>query len=379
MEHDPEEIYANTIQAVKNLVEKSGIDKSQLAVLGISNQRETAVCWEKGSGRPVYNAIVWQCARGAAICAQIEAQGGAAMIREHTGLQLSPYFTAAKLAWIFQNVDGVKEKAEAGEIACGTMDSFLVYRLNGGRHFQTDYSNASRTQLFNIRTLAWDQEILDIFGIHPSCMAQVTDSNGYYGETDFEGFLDHPIPIRGVLVDSHGALFGQGCLQKGMVKATYGTGSSIMMNTGETAVFTDLGIVTSLAWSMDGKVNYVLEGNINYTGAVITWLKDEVGLIASAAESERLAAAAKPGDQTYLVLAFSGLGGALLGQRGQSRDLRHHQDDRQSGDRACGAGEYRLPDYGYCQRNGEGIRDADRRTACGRRTHKERISDAVSE
>ena len=379
MEHDPEEIYANTIQAVKNLVEKSGIDKSQLAVLGISNQRETAVCWEKGSGRPVYNAIVWQCARGAAICAQIEAQGGAAMIREHTGLQLSPYFTAAKLAWIFQNVDGVKEKAEAGEIACGTMDSFLVYRLNGGRHFQTDYSNASRTQLFNIRTLAWDQEILDIFGIHPSCMAQVTDSNGYYGETDFEGFLDHPIPIRGVLVDSHGALFGQGCLQKGMVKATYGTGSSIMMNTGETAVFTDLGIVTSLAWSMDGKVNYVLEGNINYTGAVITWLKDEVGLIASAAESERLAAAAKPGDQTYLVPAFSGLGGALRGQRGQSRDLRHHQDDRQSGDRACGAGEYRLPDYGYCQRNGEGIRDADRRTACGRRTHKERISDAVSE
>lgn len=308
VEHDLEEIYKNTIQVVKDVVKKAGIDKSQLAVAGISNQRETAACWEKESGRPVYNAIVWQCARGAAICEELEKQGCAPMVKEHTGLFLSPYFSAAKLAWIFQNVDGVKEQAKAGRIACGTIDSFLVYRLTGGKNFQTDYSNASRTQLFDIRTLRWDKEILDLFGIDASCMATVTDSNGDYGETDFEGFLDRPIPIRGVLGDSHGALFGQGCLEKGMIKATYGTGSSIMMNIGETPVFTDLGVVTSLAWSMDGQVNYVLEGNINYTGAVITWLKDDVKLIASAGETEALAYSAAEGDKTYLVPAFSGLG-----------------------------------------------------------------------
>lgn len=275
VEHDLDEIYKNTIQAVKDLVEKSGIHKSEIAALGISNQRETAACWEKESGKPVYHAIVWQCARGAAICEEIEKQGYAGMIKERTGLQLSPYFSAAKLAWIFRNVGGVKEKAEAGKIACGTIDSFLIYRLTGGKVFKTDYSNASRTQLFDIGKLRWDQEILSVFGIHPSCMAEVEDSDSDYGVTDFEGYLDRPIPIRGVLGDSHGALFGQGCLKKGMIKATYGTGSSIMMNIGEEPVFTDLGVVTSLAWSMGGKVNYVLEGNINYTGAVISWLKDD--------------------------------------------------------------------------------------------------------
>lgn len=308
VEHDLNEIYANTIQVVKNLVEKAGIDKSELAVVGISNQRETAACWDKVTGEPVFHAVVWQCARGAAICDRIEKDGYGAMIKEYTGIPLSPYFTAAKLAWIFENVDGVKEKAEKGEIACGTIDSWLVYKLTGGKHFQTDYSNASRTQLFNVRELKWDQEILKIFGICPSCMAQVTDSDGDYGTTDFDGYLDTPIPIRGVMGDSHGALFGQGCLKKGMVKSTYGTGSSIMMNIGEKPVFTDLGVVTSLAWSMGGKVNYVLEGNINYTGAVITWLKDDLKLISSAGETEALARQAKPGDKTYLVPAFSGLG-----------------------------------------------------------------------
>lgn len=308
VEHDLEEIYKNTIQVVRNLVERAGIDKSELSVLGISNQRETAACWEKETGKPVYNAIVWQCARGAAICDELEQKGYAPMIRERTGLQLSPYFSAAKLAWIFRNVDGVAGKAKEGKIACGTIDSYLVHRLTGGKNFQTDFSNASRTQLFNIRDLKWDAKILELFGIDASCMAQVTDSNGDYGETDFEGFLDRPIPIRGVLGDSHGALFGQGCLEKGMIKATYGTGSSIMMNIGEMPVFTDLGVVTSLAWSMDGKVNYVLEGNINYTGAVITWLKDDVKLITSAGETEALAWAAAENDRTYLVPAFSGLG-----------------------------------------------------------------------
>ncbi len=308
VEHDLEEIYANTVQAVKNLVETAGIHKGDIAVLGISNQRETVACWEKESGTPVYNAVVWQCARGADICTEIQEQGYADKIRAATGLQLSPYFSAAKLAWIFQNVKGIKERAAKGEIACGTIDSFLVYRLTKGKNFQTDYSNASRTQLFNIRSLCWDEELLKIFGIDKSCMAAVTDSNGDYGVTDFDGYLDKPIPIRGVLGDSHGALFGQGCLQKGMIKATYGTGSSIMMNIGREPVFTDMGVVTSLAWSMDGEVSYVLEGNINYTGAVITWLKDEMGLISSAGESEELAERARKGNQVYLVPAFSGLG-----------------------------------------------------------------------
>lgn len=307
VEHDLNEIYKNTVQVVKNLVEKSGIDKSELAAVGISNQRETAACWNKKTGQPVYNAIVWQCARGAPICERIEKQGCAQMVRERTGLQLSPYFSAAKLSWIFENVAGVREAAAAGEIAVGTIDSWLVYKLTGGRH-QTDYSNASRTQLFNIRTLCWDPELLELFGIHESCMAEVTDSDGDYGVTDFDGYLDRPIPIRGVLGDSHGALFGQGCLKKGMIKTTYGTGSSIMMNIGETPVFSDLGVVTSLAWSMGGKVNYVLEGNINYTGAVITWLKDDLKLISSPGETEALARAANKADHCYLVPAFSGLG-----------------------------------------------------------------------
>lgn len=308
VEHDLEEIYANTIRVVKNLVEKAGIDKNQIAVLGISNQRETAACFEKSTGKPVYHAIVWQCARGAAICEELEKQGLAPMVKERTGLQLSPYFSAAKLAWIFRNVEGVKEKASEGEIAVGTIDTFLVYRLTKGKVFKTDYSNASRTQLFNIRTLSWDPDLLEAFGIAPSCMAQVTDSDGDYGTTDFEGYLDHPIPIRGVLGDSHGALFGQGCLSPGMIKTTYGTGSSIMMNIGEKPVFSDLGVVTSLAWSMGGKVNYVLEGNINYTGAVITWLKDDLKLIDNPKETADFAKSANPADHAYLVPAFSGLG-----------------------------------------------------------------------
>ena len=307
VEHDPEEIFANTIQVVKNLVEKAGIDKNDLAVLGISNQRETAVCWDKETGKPVYNAIVWQCARGAAICKEIEADGKADAIREKTGLPLSPYFSAAKLAWIFRNVEGVRERAQKGKIAVGTVDSWLVFCLTGGR-FQTDYSNASRTQLFNIRTLSWDPFLLEAFGIDASCMAAVTDSDGDYGETDFDGYLDHKIPIRGVMGDSHGALFGQGCQKPGMIKATYGTGSSIMMNVGDRPVFSDKGLAASLAYGLHGKVSYVLEGNINYTGAVISWLKNDLKLIGDASETEALARSANPGDHAYLVPAFSGLG-----------------------------------------------------------------------
>lgn len=312
VEHDPEEIYLNTLSVVKILVEKAGIDKNEIVTLGISNQRETAMVWDRATGKPVYNAVVWQCARGAEICAKIEAAGHGEMIRSHTGLQLSPYFSAAKIAWVLQNVDGAQKRADRGELCCGTIDSWLVYKLTGGKEFRTDYSNASRTQMFNITSLAWDEEVCSLFGIPVSCLAELTDSDGEYGMTDFDGFLDAPIPIRGVLGDSHGALFGQGCVEKGMIKTTYGTGSSIMMNIGKDPVFSKR-VVTSLAWKLNGEVNYVLEGNINYTGAVITWLKDDLELITSPGETEALALAANPKDKTYLVPAFTGLSAPYWG------------------------------------------------------------------
>lgn len=307
VEHDPEEIYANTLAVVKNLVEKAGINKNDLAVLGISNQRETAMVWNRTTGKPVYNAVVWQCARGAQICEEIEKAGDADMIRSHTGLQLSPYFSAAKIAWVLKNVGGVQELADKGELCCGTIDSWLVYKLTGGKEFRTDYSNASRTQMFNISELKWDKQVCGLFGIPMSALPEVTDSDGDYGITDFDGYLDHEIPIRGVLGDSHGALFGQGCVETGMIKSTYGTGSSIMMNIGDKPVFSNR-VVTSLAWKLGGEVNYVLEGNINYTGAVITWLKDDLELISSPSETEQLAKESNPADKSYLVPAFTGLG-----------------------------------------------------------------------
>lgn len=306
VEHDPEEIYRNTISVVKILTEKAGINKNDIVTLGISNQRETAMVWERATGKPVYNAVVWQCARGAEICAKIEEAGYGDMIRSHTGLQLSPYFSAAKIAWVLQNVEGAQEKADKGELCCGTIDSWLVYKLTGGKEFRTDYSNASRTQMFHISNLSWDEEVCSLFKIPTCCLAELTDSDGEYGMTNFEGFLDSPIPIRGVLGDSHGALFGQGCIEKGMIKTTYGTGSSVMMNIGKEPVFSKR-VVTSLAWKLGGEVNYVLEGNINYTGAVITWLKDDLGVISSPGETESLALSSNPKDKTYLVPAFTGL------------------------------------------------------------------------
>lgn len=307
VEHDPEEIYINTLAVVKNLVEKAGINKNELAVLGISNQRETAMVWNRTTGKPVYNAVVWQCARGARICEEIEKAGDADMIRSHTGLQLSPYFSAAKIAWVLKNVEGVQEIADKSELCCGTIDSWIVYKLTGGKEFRTDYSNASRTQMFNISELKWDKQVCGLFGIPTTALPEVTDSDGKYGTTNFDGYLDHEIPIRGVLGDSHGALFGQGCVEKGMIKSTYGTGSSVMMNIGEEPVFSNR-VVTSLAWKLGGEVNYVLEGNINYTGAVITWLKDDLELISSPDETEQLAKESNPADKSYLVPAFTGIG-----------------------------------------------------------------------
>lgn len=305
VEHDPEEIYSNVIQTVKNVVEKAEIDKSLIAGVGISNQRETALAWCK-DGKPVYHAIVWQCARGEAICRKIAGNGDE--ISEKTGLKLSPYFSAAKIAWILEHVKGAREMADDRTLCYGTVDSFLVYRLTHGKVYQTDYSNASRTQLFNIRTLTWDRDVCEMFGVPIENLPEVTDSDGFYGMTDFEGFLDKPIPIHGVLGDSHGALFAQGCLEKGMVKATYGTGSSVMMNVGNKPVFSSHGIVSSLAWGISGEINYVLEGNVNYAGAVISWLQNDLQMVTSAAETEELAGRAAPEDKTYFVPAFTGLG-----------------------------------------------------------------------
>lgn len=306
--HDPEEIYRNTLEAVRNLVQESGIPAGDVVGVGISNQRETSLAWDRSTGEPLGQAIVWQCARAVDICERVERAGQAEAVRSRTGINLSPYFPASKIAWILENVEGAKEKADSGNICHGTIDTWLIYKLTGGKEYKTDYSNASRTQLFNIFELKWDQEICELFGINPDNMAEVCDSDSCFGETDFNGFLPHPVPIHGVLGDSHGALFGQGCLKPGMTKSTYGTGSSIMMNIGEKPVLSTHGVVTSLAWSMNGKVNYVLEGNLNYTGAVITWLKDDMKLISSPGEAQKLAEEASKDDKTYLVPAFSGLG-----------------------------------------------------------------------
>ena len=281
-----------------------------MAAVGISNQRETTLAWERATGKTVYNAVVWQCARGEAICRRLEQEHPdlAEMVHSRTGLRHSPYFSAPKLAWIMENVPGVHEAAEQGRICCGTVDSYLVFRLTHGASFLTDYSNASRTELFNIMTLRWDEELCGLFGIPVQCMPGLMDSDGDFGATDFEGLLPQPVPIHGVMGDSHAALFGQGCLNRGQMKATYGTGSSIMMNIGEQPVLSDKGIVTSLAWKTRGRMQYVFEGNINYTGAVISWLKDDVSLVGGAGETEALAREADPSDETVLVPAFSGLG-----------------------------------------------------------------------
>ncbi len=306
--HDPEEIYQNTVQVVKNLVEKAGIDKSAIAGIGISNQRETSVLWDRATGKAMNKAVVWQCTRAESIAAEVREAGHAEEIRSKTGINLSPFFPAAKYAWLLRNTEGAEEKAEEGSACLGTIDSFLVFRLTGGREFRTDYSNASRTQLFNIRELKWDEEIPGWFGIPEKALPEVTPSDGFFGETDLEGFFEEPVPVRGVMGDSHAALYGQGCHEPGMVKATYGTGSSVMMNVGDTPVFSDSGIVSSLAWHIGGKAQFVLEGNIIYTGAVMSWMVKDVHLMEKATESIEIMARANQDDNTYLIPAFTGLG-----------------------------------------------------------------------
>lgn len=300
--HDLNEIYENVLSATKEVLKQTEILPEQVAAIGISNQRETTAIWDR-NGTPLMHAVVWQCARAKEIAHKLSGHGD--IIRDKTGLKLSPYFPAAKMAWLLQNVGIQKEKS--AEICLGTIDSWLIFRMTNGASFKTDYSNASRTQLFSIRDLQWDQEICRLFGVPVECLPEVCDSNSLFGMTNLGGIFSKKIPIHSAIGDSHAALFGQGCHSSGKIKTTYGTGSSIMMNVGEEYVESSHGLVTSLAWGIDGTVDYVLEGNINYTGAVISWLKDDVKLITSPEETERAAALANPLDQTVLVPAFSGL------------------------------------------------------------------------
>lgn len=303
--HDMEEIFNNILCGVESLWKTIKEMNGKIKAVGISNQRETTVAWD-AYGTALAPAIVWQCKRASGIVQRlVPDRNTEEMIQKSTGLLPSSFFPAAKMAWLMENADGVRN-CKTG-LHLGTVDSYLLYRLTKGEVFATDYSNASRTQLFNIHTLQWDAVICSVFHIPMECLPEVRDSNDLYGYTDFNGILSEKVPIHSILGDSHAALYGQGCHNAGMAKVTYGTGSSMMLHTGTEAVQSRNGLVTSLAWGMDGEVSYVLEGNINYSGAVISWLANDLRLIASTEELEGLIAAAKREDTVVLVPAFTGL------------------------------------------------------------------------
>lgn len=306
VEHDAEELFFSSLRAVQRTMELAGASASDIAALGITNQRETAIVWEKKTGRPVCNAIVWQCRRTADRCRQLEELGLTGTIRKKTGLIPDPYFSATKLEWILKNVPGARQRAERGELLFGTVDTWLVWRLTGGRVFATDYTNASRTMLFNIHTLEWDDELLELFGV-PRCMLpEVLPCGGDFGVTE-HGFFGGGIPIRGVAGDQQAALFGHLCLNEGEAKNTYGTGCFLLMNAGKRAC-TESGLLTTLAACVDGRPNYALEGSVFIGGAAVQWLRDGLGLISSAAETEELAERVKDSAGMYFVPAFNGLG-----------------------------------------------------------------------
>lgn len=306
--HDLEEIYSNVIAVVAELLEKSKITKENVVSIGISNQRETAAAWSRKDGHSFTEAIVWQCARASELCEDLRVAGYGDLVKETTGMNLSPYFSASKFLWMLRNVNDVKIAADENDLCLGTIDSWLLFRLTNGEAFKTDYSNASRTQLLNLKKLKWDSKLCEIFNIPMNTLPELCESNSLFGYTDFDGIFDRKIPIHTMLGDSQAALFGQGCWEKGSVKTTIGTGSSVMMNIGTELKINDVGLLTSIAWKMDGQTSYVIEGNINYAGAVIKWLLEDVKLIESSKETEILASQAFPNDVTYLVPAFTGLG-----------------------------------------------------------------------
>lgn len=307
VEHDANEIWATMLGVAVEAMNTIAAKAEDIAAIGITNQRETAIVWDRDTGEPVYNAIVWQCRRTSAIADDLKKRGLEESYRKKTGLMIDAYFSATKIKWILDNVKGAREKADAGKLQFGTVETWLIYRLTKGKVHVTDYSNASRTMLFNINTLTWDKEILDELGIPESMLPKPVPSSQVYGVTD-PSFLGGEIPIAGAAGDQQAALFGQACFGVGKAKNTYGTGCFLLLNTGEKPIFSKNGLVTTIAWGIDGKVNYALEGSIFVAGASIQWLRDQMRLIDSASDSEYMASKVKGTHGCYVVPAFTGLG-----------------------------------------------------------------------
>jgi glycerol kinase len=307
VEHDPYDILESQVSVAKKLLRTVNVEPNQIAAIGITNQRETTIVWDKKTGKPVYNAIVWQCRRTASMCDELKAQGLADLIKRKTGLVIDAYFSATKLEWILQNVPGVLEKAKKGEIAFGTVDSWLIWNLTGGKVHATDVSNASRTMLFNVSDLRWDEELLDMFNVLRSVLPQVFPSSHIYGVTDKDIF-GVEIPIAADIGDQQAALFGQMCVRAGMVKNTYGTGCFILMNIGDKPIFSRSGLLTTVAWKLKDEVSYALEGSVFIAGAAIQWLRDELRMVESAQETEQIALSVPNSAGVYVVPAFVGLG-----------------------------------------------------------------------
>ena len=307
VEHDPMTIWSTQISVATEALLKIGGSWNEVYGIGITNQRETTVVWDRETGAPIYNAIVWQCRRTADYCQELSDAGYEEMIKEKTGLLLDPYFSATKLQWILENVKGAREKAERGELCFGTIDSWLIWNLTGGKVHATDYSNAARTMLFNIHTLEWDKDLLKLFNIPSSILPEVKPSSGFFGNTDV-GVLGAELPIAGVAGDQQAALFGQCCFDAGEIKNTYGTGAFLLMNTGDKPYSTTNGLVTTIAWGIGDKVTYALEGSVFTCGAAIQWLRDGLRIIESAADSEYYASKVKDSGGVMIVPAFQGLG-----------------------------------------------------------------------
>ncbi|WP_274648462.1 glycerol kinase GlpK [Paenibacillus humicola] len=308
VEHDPMEIWGTQSGVAREVLETRGIRPQEIAAIGITNQRETTIIWDQTTGKPIHNAIVWQDRRTAGICDGLKAKGLEAYIRQTTGLVVDAYFAGTKVKWLLDHVDGAREKAERGELLFGTVDTWLIWNLTRGRVHATDYSNASRTMLYNINELCWDEQLLAELGVPASMLPEVRPSSGLYGVTDSQTFGGAEIPIAGAAGDQHAALFGQACFESGMAKNTYGTGCFMLMNTGDRPVESKSGLLTTIAWGVDGKVEYALEGSIFIAGAAIQWLRDGLRLFDSAADSEYYASKVDDTDGVYVVPAFAGLG-----------------------------------------------------------------------
>lgn len=307
VEHDPAEIWSSQISVVAEAITKCKTDSNDIEAIGITNQRETTIVWDRKTGEPVYNAIVWQDRRTSDYCDKLKAEGLEKMVREKTGLVIDSYFVATKVKWILDNVEGAREKAMAGELALGTVDSWLVWNLTDGKSHITDVTNASRTLLYNIHTLKWDKELLDLFQIPESMLPEVCDSSGNLAVTSGNIFSKQ-IPITGIAGDQHAALFGQMCTQKGMVKNTYGTGCFMLMNIGDKPILSENKLITTVAWKIGSEVHYALEGSIFIAGAVVQWLRDGLGIISQSHEIEELAVKVEDTNGVYVVPAFAGLG-----------------------------------------------------------------------